>query len=122
MAHDTHGHAPLGGDMDDPDPGAVTYIGVVGSLVTIALIFAVAALYHTVDNAEFERKVLNTTNTELAALQNEQRAALAAPARWVDQERGVARIDIQRASELAIRDLNAGKASAPPAPAANVPR
>ncbi|MBK8913611.1 MAG: hypothetical protein IPM64_03250 [Phycisphaerales bacterium] len=122
MAHDTHGHAPLGGDMDDPDPGAVAYIGVVGSLVTIALIFAVAAMYHAVDNAEFERKVLNTTNSELAALQNQQRASLAAPARWVDQQRGVAQIDIGRATELTIRDLNAKKAAEPPPATANVPR
>lgn len=109
-------------DAGDPNPTAVGYIGLVGTLHITALIIAIAALFHVVDNGEFRQKVLDAPDALLRAAQQEQHAALLGPARWVNREQGLARINIQQAMDLTIADLNKNKAAAAPPPEAGVHR
>ena len=97
---------------DDIDTQAVTVIGLVGAIITFALIVAVQVLYYRMTREDEERK--NTHRPRpVTTLLAEQRASLARY-HWIDKDKGVVAIPIERAMELTVKARTAP--SKPPNP------
>ncbi len=104
---------------DDPAVGPVVMAGVVGTLIVVAIVIALVGLYYRTSD-EFAQRVNQQTNADLQQLRAGQLARLNT-ARWVDKQRGVVAVPIERAIELTARELAAsrdgrGPWSAPAAP------
>lgn len=112
IAHhpDTTGH-------DDPDPFATVYVGIVGTILLIFCILALQAAYYNLDAAEAQRKIFSQPPVELMELRAGQQHNLTTYG-WVDRDKGIVRIPIDRAIELTVQELASGAApsAAPKAP------
>ena len=90
-------------ETDDPKANIVVLVGIVGTIVLLAVIIATQALYENVAAAEYAAKVLPTVPTELRALKSTQLAAMNVD-RWIDEQAGVVGIPIERAMEIYVRE------------------
>ncbi len=104
--------APAGGA--EPDIPTVTLIGVILALVVVISIFGVEAAYYYLADRENEVKVVGTVNPELARYRDEQDSRLNTW-RWVDKEKGLVAMPIERAMALEVEANRVG------APAATAP-
>jgi hypothetical protein len=108
----------------DPKASSTVVIGVVGALVLVVIVIALQALYYRAEQAEVVRKVYQAAPEEWSRLRAEQEARLHAY-RWVDKQKGVVAVPIDRAIELLVRgeapltpevpDQSGAVAPAPPA-------
>lgn len=89
-------HPPGGAEPDAP---TVTLVGIILALLVVLSIFGVEAAYYVIAAREHEVKVVNTENPDLKAYREEQAQKLSTW-RWVDREKGIAAIPIERAIEL----------------------
>jgi hypothetical protein len=93
---------------DDPKPSAVILVGIVGTIVLVALIVAGSALYDAAIRAEEDRTIYGAGGipAEYTALRNSQLAEIESY-RWVDQQNGVVGLPIEEAMQLTVADLRA---------------
>ncbi|HZN54614.1 MAG TPA: hypothetical protein VFB67_04770 [Candidatus Polarisedimenticolaceae bacterium] len=101
-------------ERSEPDVRTTAMVGVVGTILLVVIVYAVQGLYESAQRAELEKKVVSQVPEELRSLRAAQRARLA-EMRWVDRERGVIAIPIERAMELMAADPDP---AAPVVPAA----
>jgi len=92
-------------NYDDPKADTLATIGFVGTLLFVALVIGLAALYFNVQNQEIDAKVFNADFPELRRLQTEQRAALSGY-RYANPEKSAVAIPIDRAMQLVVEEAN----------------
>jgi hypothetical protein len=90
-------------ETDDPDALTTTTVGIVGTIIVIIVVVFVQGLYESEKRDEFQRKVVDEAPAELRSLNAAQRTRLAETG-WVDKQRGIVAIPIERAMELLARD------------------
>lgn len=107
----TSGAAPGGGD---PGVFMIIVVGIVASVVIIAMIICLRAMYEQTQQAEEGRKAADMMPPEIAAEISKQQEQANAYS-WIDPKAGVVAIPVERAMELALAELNAGSSSRQPA-------
>ena len=93
-------------ERDDLNVPVIAMVGVVSVIVTVAIVFAVQALYYNYANSETERKVVQAPTVDADSRMAEQEAKLARYS-WVDRAKGTVTIPIEQAMKLVIEDLRA---------------
>lgn len=111
MTHDPHDHTPTG---DDPDSPTILYFGTVGAIVVVVSILALAALNAHRESVEFAVKAEAGTTPMARELRNAQASTLARY-RWLDREKGVVGLPIDRAIRLVVEERGAPRPFAAPA-------
>ena len=94
MAHD-----------DDTNMPMIALVGVTGVILTVASIVGLQALYYNYELRLFERKVVSEPYLEADSRLAQQESKLNSPYGWIDQEKGVLAIPIERAKQLVVREL-----------------
>lgn len=92
-------------NYDDPKADTLATIGFVGTLLFIATVIGLSALYFNVQNREIDAKVMNADFPELRQLQTEQRTALSSY-RYANPEKTAVAIPIDRAMQLVVEEAN----------------
>jgi len=91
--------------QDDPGSGATLRVGVAGVLLVVLSVIGLEVLYyHTERRAR--RALEAAASAERTELQRVQRQRLDGW-RWVDRDRGVVAIPVERAMELVIEECGA---------------
>ena len=88
-----HDNQQQGGDIN---LGLIVTCGFVAVMLLIVLVIGIQAWFYHAHDAEFERKVVNTTYSELKSQRDAQVAKLNMY-RYVDQEQGLVQIEIGEA-------------------------
>lgn len=91
----------------DPNAQWTILIGIVGAILTFAIIVALQVLFHRVANDEMTRKKA-APNEDLVRIRTAQLEHLNSY-RYLDQAAGRVAIPIDRAKELVLVELNASK-------------
>lgn len=92
-------------NYDDPKADTLATIGFVGTLLFIATVIGLSALYFNVQNQEINAKVMNADFPELRQLQTDQRTALSSY-RYANTEKSAVAIPIERAMQLVVETAN----------------
>jgi hypothetical protein len=99
-----HGrHGAITAPEDDPRILPSLVAGVLGVVGTVLVILGLETLHYRTQDALVERSFDDVSSSSLAERAAEQRELLGAY-RWVDRERGVVSIPIERAMELVVRE------------------
>ena len=93
-------------ERDELNTPAIVTVGIVASVAVFAIIVALQAWFAQAQRAEHQLKVVAPRSEELAGVVAEQQTQLHTY-RWVDRQRGVVAIPIERAMELTIADFRA---------------
>lgn len=112
----SHEH-PNPNKQDDPSATPIVMVSVVGILIVVAIVIALAGLYYRTESRFVAERVYADTTNPYRTMLEQQRAALSAPPTWVDRENRIARIPIDRAITLVAREL----AAPPPRPSPSAP-
>jgi hypothetical protein len=101
-------------ESDSPNTGALSTIIVVGALAMVAIVAAITALVRSTEG-EQRNKVNSTANLQVyRELAASQRAQLTAPPGWVNRDKGLVSIPIQRAETELIKNIRANPYAATP--------
>ena len=95
---------------DDLNVPMIATVGVVSTILTIAAVFAVQALYFDYATAENQRKVVEAPTITADSRLAEQEAQLARYS-WVSRDEGTVTIPIERAMRLTVDDYRRGTSS-----------
>lgn len=87
----------------------IAAIGLISAVLLFVLIVGLEVLYYNYENKEETKKVYDQRYEEIAGLRAVQEAELNSY-RWIDKERGIVGIPIERAMELVAKDLASGSA------------
>lgn len=96
----------------DPSSSITVLIGVVGTILLVATVVGLEAVYYNTERVEFERKVVAEAPEELRSIRADQLKNLNAY-EWVNRASGTVRIPIDRAMQLVVQEANARTAPAP---------
>ncbi len=91
--------------FEDINIPLVVTIGIVSVVLVYLSIAGMSAWFYRYEQAEIERKVFRDRFESLVNLQVEQLERLNSY-RWVDKEKGIIAIPIDRAMELTVRELS----------------
>ena len=94
------------GNEGDPKTGLTAVVGIVGTLVLILVIVGLQALFYHVEGDVYS-EIYAEPNLDVRMVRAQQLEVLNSYG-WVDREKGVARIPIDRAMEMVIADQSAG--------------
>lgn len=103
---------------DDPAAPQVATVGIVGGLIVLVLVVLLVGLYYGTESRISSEVLAEQPELLPGRLFDQQRASLMAPPTWVDKKARVARIPLDRAIELTIRDGGKAPASRPAAASA----
>jgi len=96
---------------DDLNTSAVAVVGLLGTILTVAVILGLVVLYNRVDaRLEYEKNT-SQVPVEVSTLVANQQITLTEK-RWLSQETGVVRIPISRAMELVVAEVASKQATA----------
>ncbi len=98
------------GNEGDPKTGLTATIGIVGSLILILIVVALQALFYHVED-DIYSEIYAEPNLDVRMVKAQQLEVLNSYG-WVDREKGVVRIPIDRAIEMVIAEPS-GRAAAP---------
>lgn len=90
----------------DPNPAWTAVVGIIGAVLTLAIIVALQALYNRVESEEIQRKIFDSVSDELTRARSEQLETINSY-RWVDEAAGVAGIPIEAAMEKVLAEIRA---------------
>ncbi len=88
---------------DDLDTTMIAFVGVVGTIITFFTVFAVAALSSSFEKSETEVKVIEVPEVTSDSVLANQAAALS-EYRWIDQDKNIAAVPIDRAMEFVVQE------------------
>lgn len=88
---------------DDLDTTMIAYVGVVGTIITFFTVFAVAALSYSFEKSETEVKVIEVPEVTSDSILANQAAALT-EYRWVNQDKNIVAVPIDRAMEIVVQE------------------
>jgi hypothetical protein len=103
-------------EADDVNSGALGTLLAVGAFVTLGIALVVTALVRSEMSEELQNKEAGADQA-YRDLVNEQSAKLNAPAAYVDRDKGLVSLPIERAMELTVASLKKDPNSATPGPA-----
>ena len=95
----------------DPNGAWTAVIGIIGAVLTLAIIVGLQALYNQVYQDELQRKVYGAVSDQLMQTRADQLATMNSY-KWVDQEAGVAGIPIEVAMEKVVTELKGTSSAA----------
>lgn len=98
---------------DDPETSGILIVGILSAIFLFVIIVAVQALFYNIQKAEHERKVVTQPHAEWSQVKTEQLETLNSY-RWIDREKGVVGIPIERAMELFLEERGQRAETAPP--------
>jgi hypothetical protein len=101
--------APVVTNHDDPRSDSTVWVGIIGGLLLLLLIFGLQLVFHRWEGAEAQNKRGRAGDERLAALRAEQAGMLADYA-WIDAEQGVLRMPIEAAMARIAADHAQGQA------------
>jgi hypothetical protein len=81
----------------------IVIVGIVGAVLVFAFIIALNALFLRVEESEVAEKTAGEAPSDLRLAENEQQALLT-EYRWIDQEKGIVAVPIDRAIELMLEE------------------
>ena len=84
----------------------IAVVGLLGALITLAIVLALQVLYYSAANQQFDRKVIQAPTTQSDTLLAEQAVKLTRYD-WIDREKKKVMIPIDRAMELVVKELSA---------------
>jgi hypothetical protein len=87
---------------EDLNTPLIVFIGVMAAVLTFVLIILLQVWFQQQQTAEIARKTNPGKSAEWAQILSEQQTALNSYA-WVDREKGVVSIPIERAMDLVVR-------------------
>ncbi len=93
---------------NDIRTSTVALVGVTGALVIFAIVTAIEVLYYHTAARQFQDKQVDQPSIELRDTTARQQARLA-EYRWMDPGQGLVALPIERAMQLVVRDVAAGK-------------
>jgi hypothetical protein len=96
---------------DDVNTPVIALVGFISAILFFAIIVLLEVVFYWAETQQHE-KDLGQPPQELATLMHNQQARLA-EYRWVDENKGVVAIPIDRAMELVVADLSAATKPAP---------
>ena len=99
----------------DPRSAPTVLVGTVGLVLLAVILLLLEVLYQRTSQAEIERKVVDEQPQELRQLEARQLEQLGGYA-WVDRERGIVKVPLERAMELVIDEAGrepGGREAAP---------
>ena len=82
-------------EESDPDALQIAFIGAVGAILVVAVIFLIQGLYERRVNAEFQRKVIPEVPRALREARIEQLEKF--QPRFIDKEKGIVAVPIEEA-------------------------
>ena len=91
-------------ERDDLNVPMIATVGSVSVILTVAIVFAVQALYLAYARSETQRKVVQAPTASADSRLAEQDAKLARYS-WVNRAEGTVTIPIERAMELVVEEL-----------------
>ncbi len=119
------GHQPP--DLPHSDPtrndvstAALAVLGTLGGLLTFAIIVLVTVVFNQVQNREEYVKQVNYQPQQIADLTHDQLGRLT-EVRWVDRQKGVVAIPIDRAMVAVVNEIRGGTWDAPQGPPPDQP-
>ena len=89
--------------QDELRASPIVIVGIVGSVLVFVIIVLLTALFLWIEEAEIAEKTAGQAPSELRRSENEQLMILNDYG-WVDQEKGLVRIPIDRAIELMLAE------------------
>jgi hypothetical protein len=89
---------------DDINTPLVAMVGLVSVLAFVGIIVGLQGLYLSFERAEIERKVIAVEPIDAKNLLAEQEATLNRTG-WLDRDKGIIAIPIERAMELVVKEL-----------------
>ena len=96
---------------DDLNTPAVAVVGLLGTILTVAVILVLIVVYNRIDARLDYEKNVSPVSVEISTLEADQRIILTEK-RWLNQEAGTVRIPIRRAMELVTAELAAKQGTA----------
>lgn len=100
--------------QDDIKTSTIALIGFVGAIVIFAIIILLQVVYYAAAARQVQAKDVDQQYAALEDKLTNQQAKLSGY-RWVDRNQGIIAVPIERAMELTVRDIVAGKMQPPPA-------
>jgi hypothetical protein len=91
---------------NDLDTMKIAVVGLLGALLTLAIVLALQVLYYSAASEQFERKVVQAPTTQSDTLLAEQATKLTRYD-WIDPGKKKVMIPIDRAMELVVKELSA---------------
>lgn len=82
----------------DPDAFQTAFIGLIGTILVVVSVVAIQGFYERRRHIEYDRKVVRQTPRDLHQARVEQQEKF--QARWIDRDKGIVAIPIERAMEL----------------------
>lgn len=98
---------------EDVRTSTLALVGLLGAILTFAVVVLVMVVYYRVSARERYEKQISQAPAELSNLVANQQARLA-EYRWVDQQKGVVTIPIDRAMQLVVSELSSHAAQKAP--------
>ena len=89
--------------QDELRASPIVIVGVVGAVLIFVIIVALTALFLWVEESEIAEKTAGQAPSNLRLSENEQLVILT-EYRWIDKEKGIVRVPIDRAIELVLAD------------------
>lgn len=122
---DHTGHQPS--DLPHSDPtrndvstATLAVLGTLGGLLTFAIIVLVTVVFNQVQNREEYAKQVNYQPQQVADLAHDQLGQLT-EVRWVDRQKGIVAIPIDRAMVAVVNEIREGTWKAPQGPPPDKP-
>ena len=94
----------------DPNTSTTILVGIVGAILVFVTIVGLEALFYNAEQAENVAKVYQRDPEELTRLRADQIEQLHGY-RWIDRDKGVVAIPIDRAMDLIVREAAEGRAA-----------
>ncbi|WP_417379630.1 hypothetical protein [Gimesia sp.] len=88
---------------DDLDTTMIAYVGAVGTIITFFTVFAVAALDLSFEKKQNVEKVIEIPEVNSDSILANQAAALS-EYRWIDQDKNIVVVPIDRAMEIVVQE------------------
>jgi hypothetical protein len=102
--------------LGDPSTSSLVMVGIVGTIIVIAIVFALQALFNKEDYEETRRKIYDVTYFEVRDLKNDQTNRLHQWS-WVDRQAGAVQMPVDLAMQRVVADLKSGWVPMTPAQA-----
>jgi hypothetical protein len=90
---------------EDVNTLSVAVVGIVGAIMVFVVIVALQVWFYNLQEVETYKKVVSVPPQEYSSLVAEQETRLNSY-RWIDREKGVVAVPIERAAELVVHDLS----------------
>ena len=97
-----HHHSSDAVQIDDPEAGSTWFVSIAGTIIFLALVYAICVLYFHTAEIKTAEVVVNVPSAEFEQGRLAQRAKLAQTGPWVEKVPGEKKGEIKEITHLAI--------------------